>query len=129
MKVYYAHSLHLYGSPQEKRDIELLQSLGFEVVNPSDKPHCDKCSELREQISEYDIASEAIMLYFMDVVDSCDAVAYRAHVDGKIPGGVGMEIKHAWEGNKPVIELPTFLESRFLDRKQTREYLKYLGER
>ncbi len=36
MKIYYAHPMSLYGTLQEKRDIETLKALGFEVVNPVD---------------------------------------------------------------------------------------------
>lgn len=129
MKVYYAHSLHLYGTAQERRDIELLQSLGFEVVNPSNEEHQGHCDFIRNVETNYDEGSRLIMEYFKEVVDKCDMVAFRAHVDGKIPGGVGIEVKKALLSNKPVIELPTFLNSRFLTKEETREYLKYMGQR
>ena len=35
MKVYYAHSMGLYNSPQEARDIETLENLKLEVLNPN----------------------------------------------------------------------------------------------
>ena len=35
MLVYYAHCQAIYGTPQEDRDIALLEKLGFEVVNPA----------------------------------------------------------------------------------------------
>ena len=37
--IYYAHSMHLYGKPQEQRDIVLLRERGFAVINPSDERH------------------------------------------------------------------------------------------
>lgn len=45
-KVYYAHSLHLYNTPQEKRDIELLEKLGFEVLNPNQPEIQEKIQSL-----------------------------------------------------------------------------------
>ena len=129
-RVYYAHSMHLYGKPQEYRDINTLFDLGFEVVNPSDQLHKDKCDEIRQEYpDDYDKGSEEIMKYFMEVVDSCDGVAFRAHIDGKIPSGVGKEVKRAIETHKPIIELPTLYNSKFMEKGETRQYLNYLGER
>lgn len=124
MKVYYAHSMHLYGKPQEKRDIELLQKLGFEVINPSEKEYCDQCAYLKANGH-----GDTIMEYFKEIIDSCDVVAFRSHPDGKIPSGVGVEVKHAINTKKPVFELPTLINSRFMELGETRQYLELLGER
>jgi hypothetical protein len=44
---YYAHCQSIYGTPQEDRDVALLEAAGFEVVNPRDLRHA--AAELRRQ--------------------------------------------------------------------------------
>jgi nucleoside 2-deoxyribosyltransferase len=122
--VYYAHSVHLYNTDQEKRDICLLENLGFEVYNPN-QPHIQKmCEDLKAQGLGADI-----MKWFEELIDNCDVLAFRAHIDGKIPSGVGYEIKYAQSKGKEVFEIPTLLKSRFLDYEDTKEYLKLFGNR
>ena len=36
-KIYYAHTMTTYYSQEETDAVELLESMGYEVVNPSDK--------------------------------------------------------------------------------------------
>ena len=124
MKVYYAHSMHLYNTPQEKRDIELLESLGFEVLNPNSK-------EVDEGVQQYKIThgEENCMDYFIDLVDSCEALAFRAHIDGKIPSGVGYEIKLMNSLGRPVFELPSLYNSKFMEVGETKQYLALNGQR
>ena len=114
MKCYYAHPITSYGSDIEKQDIVLLESLGFDVLNPNQP--------------EYDIAyKEQGMTVFLELVDSCDMVAFRAFPDGSIPAGIAKEVFQA--GIKPVIELPTNLQPRVLNVEQTRAQLKFLGRK
>lgn len=129
MKIYYAHSLHLYDTPQEVRDLYVLRKLGFQVENPNFPTHHHKCAEIRNTYSDYDEGSSKIMEYFTSVIEDCDALAFRAHIDGRIPSGVGMEVRKALELNIPVIEVPTFINSKFMTKAETREYLQYLGQR
>lgn len=75
MKVYYAHSISIYNTPQEQRDIDLLKSIGFDVVNPNQEIH-DKGYKKRG------------MQYFVDLVNECDLIAFRSHPDGSIPAGI-----------------------------------------
>jgi len=117
LKIYYAHSMHLYGSAQEARDIKLLEDLGFEVVNPNTPEH-----QLEAKTS-----GEMTMAYFERLAERCDALAFRALPDGNISAGVFTEIIGV-EG-KPVIELPWGVSRRGLSIGDTREYLKELGQR
>ena len=123
-KVYYAHSLHLYNSKQEERDVKLLESLGFEVLNPNS-------GTIQEDIERYKttIGVDNYMSYFEHLIQSCEIFAFRAHVDGKIPSGVGYELDYAINSGKSVIELPTLVSSRRLSLDDTREYLKLTGQR
>jgi hypothetical protein len=117
MKIYYAHCLALYHTPQEARDIVILQLLGFDVENPNQLKHQDGYK------------SAGSMDYFKELVDDCDAVAFRALPDGSIPGGVALEVQHAIDTGKPVIELPCGFKRRSLDVDLTREYLRDAGQR
>jgi hypothetical protein len=109
--------------------METLQKLGFEVVNPNDEQHLKVVDDIRSKISDYDTGSEQIMDYFVKVVAECDAVAFRAYPNGDIGSGVGKEVRLGMEMGKPIIELPTLFDSKFLNKAQTRQWLAVLGER
>lgn len=116
LKVYYAHPIGLYDKNQESYDIGLLNELGFAVENPNQKKHqkgCQKCG----------------MEYFADLVQKCDALAFRAFPDGSIGAGIMKEIQVAKKTYKPVIELPCGLTRRGLTVEQTREVLWQSGAR
>ena len=119
-RIYYAHSMSIYGRPQEQRDIAMLEALGFEVVNPNKSEH---------QAGYEAPTPFGGMSYFCDLVRSCDALAFRAHPDGSIGAGMMAEIKAAQDDGKPVIELPHSLSRRYLTVEQTREYLREAGQR
>ena len=114
MRVYYAHCMALYNTPQEKRDVVLLRKLGFEVVNPNTK-ECDQGAKLYG------------MHYFKRFAKTCDLVAFRALPDGAIPSGVALELEWFKELSKPVIELPSGVERRGISREATRQYLREVG--
>jgi hypothetical protein len=133
-RIYYAHSMHLYGTLQEKRDIELLESLGFEVVNPNCEEIVMQVEAIRDIYEKSgatkDATSTAIMEYFYEeVIPDCDALAYRSFIDFKIGAGVYGEILIAKSLNKPIIELPTLITSRSLTVAETRQYLMLHGNR
>ena len=131
MKVYYAHCQTIYGTKQEQRDMEMLKALGFEIVNPSDPEHADVVKKIKSNPANCieRIASVMVMEYFVKLVDSCDAVAFRALPDGAIPAGVMQEIEQARGSGKLVIELPSCILRRGLTVEQTREYLAESGQR
>lgn len=116
LECYYAHPLAIYGTEQEKRDILSIERLGYKVLNPNMPVHA-RCYQ------------EEGMGYFMKLVRSCDALAFRANPDNSIPSGVAKEIIHAKSLGKPVIELPTAISRRSLTIDETREWLKECGQR
>lgn len=124
MTIYYAHSMHLYGSKQEQRDIALLESMGFDVINPGTK-------EIGEQVKKYreKHGASKIMEFFNDVIDLCDGTAFRAHPDGKIGSGVWYELEYTKRTGKFIFELPSLISTRVLSQQDTVEYLKLMGER
>ena len=124
MKIYYGHCQAIYGSPQDKRDVEMLIKMGFDVVNPSDPEHEAMAKKMKGCGQ-----GDRVMDYFVSLVEGCDAVAFRALPDGAIPAGVAKEIERAVMSGKPVIELPSCISRRVLTVEQTREYLKEIGQR
>jgi hypothetical protein len=146
-KVYYAHCMAIYGTPQEDRDIETLEDLGFEVVNPNQPAVRDACAVIRQQTDEQNAAqeqtygrygyayakldaSEQIMTgLFKPLVQSCDALAFRALPDGGIPAGVAKEVQWALDFGYPVVELPSNMTRRGMSIVETREYLAEIGQR
>jgi len=112
LKCYYAHCLAIYNTYQEERDVKLLESLGFEVVNPNS--------------SEYQKKYETEgMLFFKELAQKCNVIAFRALPSGEIPAGVAGEI----DCGLPIIELPSGISRRKLSVEQTREYLREVGQR
>lgn len=100
MKVYYAHSMGLYNTPQEKRDISTLEMLGFEVVNPNSKEVQAAVDERKafyesQGKSEKDYYIKAFAEVFNEMIEQCEVFAFKALPDGRIPGGVGLELLYS----------------------------------
>lgn len=115
MKLYYAHCMSIYDTPQEDRDIEMLQYMGFGVFNPN-SPRGREGFE------------NAGMDYFYTVINrECDGLAFRSLPYGRISAGVASEIM--WNGNRPLIELPSGIYGRGISINETREYLAEVGQR
>lgn len=113
--------MHLYGTPQEKRDIKTLEHMGFVVVNPSDELHAKKANEIKASGMD-------AMTYFEGLVRGCDLVAFRSFSDGMIGAGVLKEIAVLAE-KAPVIELPSSILERGLTIEQTQARLRENGQR
>jgi hypothetical protein len=116
LKCYYAHSLHLYNTSQEERDVLLLESLNFKVINPNAQRH-------------FEAYKKEGMDYFANLVKSCDVLAFRAYPNGKIPAGVHFEATFAINNDMPVFEIPWGFNRRGLSVEETREWLHELGQR
>lgn len=119
-KIYYAHNMLQYGSNIEAQDIETLEKLGFEVINPN---HPDNEAEYFKRKKEQPGKEFTV---FTDLVKTCDFLAFRS-IMGRISAGVGKEIKFAKEHNLPIIEMPTITTDRFLTVEETIEYCRPLG--
>jgi len=122
MRVYYAHCQSIYGTKQEERDINLLQQLGFEVLNPGEEKHGKIANEMKAR-------GENAMPYFEGLVSQCNVLAFRALPDGRIPAGVVKEIGKAKDTNKAIFELPSRIAGRSIGVEETREYLMETGQR
>lgn len=119
---YYAHPMSTYNSIIEAEDIELLEKLGFIVVNPNKE-------SIQNGMNKFKLENPGanIMNYFGDIVQKCDVLAFRAAPGGKIVSGCAFEIEVATTKNIPVIELPTDLVSRFMSHLESKLYLKQIG--
>jgi hypothetical protein len=120
-KIYYAHPMYLYNTPQEKRDIELLENLGFEVLNPNSEPYISQYKVLlKKNIHD--------MKFWVALARACDAIAFRGCPDGRILSGVGAEISENID--MPIIELPSMIQKRIITNvEETRAFLAEIGER
>lgn len=117
MIIYYAHQLSLYDTVQECRDVQTLEQLGFEVLNPNTPETQAKCKgNYFEEV-------------FKPMVLSCDALAFRSNVDLKIGAGAYKEVLYAIDAGIPVIELPSAILERGLTVEQTRGRLREMGQR
>jgi len=125
--VYYAHFMGIYNTPQEERDVETLERLGLKVINPN-TPEIQK--EVSDKLKEYN--GDYIKM-FEDVfnvrVKQCDVFAFKALPCGKIPSGIIKEYQCAKENHKIIIELPSGVSFRALDKYETKEYLLDIGQR
>jgi len=122
VKVYYAHCQAIYDTKQETRDVNLLNQLGFEVLNPNESPHSLMAQVIKTR-------GENVMTYFEGLVEGCDVLAFRALPDGRIPAGVAKEIEVAKTNHKMIIELPSRIAGRSIGVEETREYLAEIGQR
>jgi len=122
MKAYYAHCMASYNTKVEKRDVNLIRSLGYEIVNPSSK-------DIEQKLKKHRKKSDNDMDFFRTLVESCDILFFRALPNGKITSGVAIEIVHARMCNKPILEIPSGMLHRTLSRDETVEYLKDVGNR
>jgi len=126
MKVYYAHSMHLYGAAQEFRDVELLEKLGFKVLNPNSKKVQAAVEDWKREIRS---SGSNIMSVFVPFIKDCELLAFRAYMDGTIGSGVAYEIDVARQFGMPIIELPNLIPSRMRSYEDTKVILELLGER
>ena len=96
--VYYAHPMGLYNGPTERADLALFASRFPTVVNPNTEAFRARAASAA--------ARGKAMAPFVQAVERCDAVAWRAFPDGTIGAGVWLEIQTARRLGKPVYRLP-----------------------
>lgn len=117
-KLYYAHPIDIYNTPQEERDLMLMQKvfgIRYDIINPN-SPKDEEAYKTKG------------MAYFTEQVERCDLLVFRAYPFGKIPAGVAKEIMAAIEKNIPVMELPSMVD-RIMSVDDTRQYIKEVGTR
>lgn len=123
MRVYYAHCLAIYNTPQETRDLMTLERLGFNVLNPNRAVYQEHADRMKKQ------GDDVLVNVFFPLVKECDVFAFRALPDGAIPSGVAEELRYARSHDIPVLELPSATARRTIGLAETREYLLEVGQR
>lgn len=112
-----------YNSIIEKQDIELLEKLGFKVINPNQKKYQEGCEAYSKKFGK-----DKVMTYFENIIkEECDMIAFRSLPNNQILSGVAAEVKFAKQIGYPIIELPCSLEERYMDYSKTKNYLMELG--
>lgn len=120
---YYAHTMTSYGSTIEASDIQLLESLGFDILNPSSE---EIQLGLKEYIEKNGTAN--VMEFFRNVIyEKCDMLAFRSIPNGQILSGVAKEITYAQDLGLPIIELSCSIAKRSMEYPETKQYLIELG--
>lgn len=121
-RCYYAHAMSIYNTTSEKTDVEMLEQMGFEVVNPNSEELIRGFEKYKKTHSPHET-----MEYFFNIISTCDILAFTAVEDFKITSGVAKEIEEAICMDIPVIELPWITEERYMSLPQTYNYLKSRG--
>lgn len=117
-RAYYARPISIDGTPQEKRDKELIASIGFVPYPVGD----EKAAAL---VAYKEVGMEAFKPY----VERSHCLIFRAFPDGSIGAGVAKEIEWAVSAGIPVIEIPRQIKRRTIDVDDTREMLREIGAR
>lgn len=129
-KVYYAHCVAIYGSAQEQRDINTLETLGLEILNPNTSETQERCIAWKSKPAFETEGRDAMFEdIFYPMVEECEIFAFRGLPNGRIPGGVYKELLHAVKTGKTIFELPSTIGTRGMSREETVEFLKEIGNR
>lgn len=112
MKLYYAHCMSWYGTPEEAADIKYIESQGYEVVNPNTE-------EFQEQVEWAKNEGYPVMQVFADYIkDRADGLVYRPLIfNGFVTAGVAREVLEALIWHKPVWQVGNSGKDYFMTRK------------
>lgn len=123
--MYYAHCQSIYNTVQENRDVALIGSLGWNVINPN--AHVYNMHVKRMLKEGFD--SSNVMNFFGNIVKNCKALAFRSLPDRNLSAGVGKEVAVAEAHGLVIIELPSMYDRKVIGVNETRRYLEECGQR
>ena len=111
MKIYYAHAMCIYGTDDEKNEIQQIRQNfpDHSIVDPG--TYANNPEKRRDT-----------MEYCKKLVSGCDKLVFT-RLFGKITAGVGIEINHALESGKIVYELKN------KKTKQIKKPVKYISRK
>ncbi len=91
MRIFYSHSIKLYGTDRERSELARIRAAfaGSTIVNPSD----EETSESQKEIG-----------HWLNVIESCDCVVF-SRLAYAVTIGVEREVNHALATGKEVYEL------------------------
>ena len=87
LRVYYAHSMQIYGSDREREEHQWLHQQGYQVCNPNGKMNAQNWLKRSK-----------------DLIQACDCVVFSEH-KGHIGRGVTQELWRAFDMGKPIYVL------------------------
>lgn len=99
-RVYYAHPMSWYDTPEEFSDVEAIgNSPDIKVINPNSNTFEDRVKKART-------SGYPVMQIFADYIrNDADVVCFRRFKDGKIGAGVAREVFEAIIWGKEVWEI------------------------
>lgn len=139
MKLYFAHPISSYGTPQERRLVDFLTAVGHEVINPNAPEHQAHAARIRAASSDPKNAGREVMAYFIALARRCDMCAVLPFPDGKIGAGIVAEAASFLErgagvyevgdkdGGFQVCAMRGLDPKRCLNVEETRKYLRRLS--
>lgn len=102
IKLYFAHPINVYNTDLEAMLIERIahtpEFSKFVLENPNTDAHTHAYEARKKQTTDP-------MVYFEEVVATCDALVFLAFRDGKIGGGVWREILAAEHNGLSLFEI------------------------
>ena len=90
-KVYFAHPMSAYHSPEAHKAVETLEGAGYRVTNPADPQHVARCGP--------------DMKRWVQLARTCDALAFMPFADGMVSAGVAMEADAMRASGKKLFQL------------------------
>lgn len=86
-KIYFAHPKSTYGTDLEEKCIDLIKSnfKECEIINPAD---------YQEDFKNFKLKNKDYMVYFKNLISSCDLLVLLPFKDGKVGFGIIYEIEH-----------------------------------
>lgn len=106
MKIYFAHPISSYGTPEEAQIIRSLEDMGLIVINPSDKQHQDAVDKIQQQYAhDRNEGSRLVMEYFVKVCNACDGCVMLPFPDGSVGAGIVKEVQSFLDRGKKVQEV------------------------
>ena len=110
IKIYYAHSKQIYNTPQEEKELKIIEK------------HFPKMTIINPKLYESDPEKRKNnMKYCHKLIDSCKYVVW-SKLQGKVTCGVGDEVNYALEQGKKVFQI----NHKRASLQQTRRKVKHL---
>lgn len=119
--VYYAHCMKDYGSNKAKEHKRILMEMGFNVLDPSEKPY----SSISRDMKRSGKSGKEIMDFFLGVVQKhADVLAFSTTDNGEVSAGVAKEIEEMKKKNGLIIQMPDLSHLKVMSVSETRKYIQ-----
>jgi hypothetical protein len=116
---YYAHPVTTYDFLIESNNIQLLENLGFEIINPSTPKEIQEELQNRIHLDGKFYNTE----FFEHALSKCSILAFRFFPDKAIETDSTVEINEIFRYKLPIIELSQDIESCSLSNEEIITYL------